>query len=266
MLKVSKLINRESESDYRSYVNIFSALVFKNLFGRYKNSLLGFGWNFITPMIMMLIYYVVFTGIRQGSLPNFWIFLASGLFPFHFMVSNLIGGSNIIVGNVGMIKKMYFPREIIVYAQVFSSFIIMIIGYAIVLIAILLSGNSLSVNAFMILPLFVTVFFFVTGYALIISALTVYVRDLQHFLSSINIVFFFVTPMYFTVDSVTGILSTIVWFNPFTYYVESFHQIIYFGNIPDIPILLMCIVLAIVSLILGHVIFGKLKRGFAERL
>lgn len=246
--------------------NILKAMVVKNLFGHYRSSALGFAWHFIVPAIMMFVYYIVFTQIRSNPIPDFWIYLASGLFPFNFMTSNLSGGSGCIVGNSGMVKKMYFPREIIVLAQVISTFIVMLIGYSIIMAAIIFSGYPLAWAISMVPLIMMIMLAFVTGYVLILSALTVYVRDIQHFIGSITMMFFFMTPMYFTMDSVTGLLSTVVKINPFSYFVESFHQIVYYGTIPELEIIAMCLMIATLSLTIGILIFTKLKRGFVERL
>ena len=182
------------------------------------------------------------------------------------MLNNLIGGSGCIVNNSGMIKKMYFPREIIVLAQVLSAFIIMILGYIVIMVTIVISGHSFTVSALMLPVFFTLLLLFVLGYTLFFSAITVYVRDVQYFLTSISMAFFFMTPMYFTLDNVSGLLSKIVWFNPFTYYVEALHQIIYYGNLPSLNITILCAALPVVSLLIGAYTFHRLKSGFAERL
>lgn len=247
--------------------NILRSLIHKNLFGRYRNSFLGFAWHFIMPIVMMCVYYVVFTEIRTAVLPDFWVYLASGIFPFNFMVSNLAGGAGAVIGNSGMVKKMYFPREILVLAHVISGFIVMLMGYVAILAIVAISGYPLRLEPLLMLPaILVLMMLFTIGYTLIFSALTVYVRDVQYVLSSITMVFFFMTPMYFVADSVSGTLGNIIWLNPFTYYVEAYHSLIYFGEIPEMRIMMMCIAIPVASMLLGIVTFRRLKRGFAERL
>lgn len=246
---------------------ILRSLVTKNLFGRYRNSFLGFGWHFVMPIVMILVYYIAFTEIRTSSIPDFWVFIASGIFPFNFMLSNLTGGAGAVVSNSGLVKKMYFPREILVFAHVISNFIVMVIGYSVILAAILISGHGFNLSALAILPLLLIVMaVFSTGCALLFSSLTVYVRDIQYTLMSISMVFFFLTPMYFMGSDATGILSRIIWVNPFTYFVESFHSIVYLSTIPNVRILMMCLIISIVSFAIGYAVFTRLKKGFAERL
>ncbi len=246
--------------------NIIKSLVFKNLFGRYKHSVLGFSWNFIMPIILLLVYFIVFNQIRVMPIPDFWIYLASGLFPFNFLITNVTSGSGCIVNNAGMIKKMYFPREIIVLSQVISTFVIMLIGYIIILIAITVSGYGFG-TAIIILPVvFILTFVFTLGLVLLFSSITVYVRDVQFFLSSISIIFFFLTPMYFIFDSITGIFKILVMLNPFTYFIESFHDLVYYQSFPDVLLVSVMIVLTLLSLVTGILVFYKLESGFAERL
>lgn len=248
--------------------NILFSMVRKELFGRYKNSALGFAWHFITPAITMAIYFTVFTsGIRSSPLDNYSVFLTSGLFGFTFMVTNIGGGAGCITANAGMVKKMSFPREILILSHVMSTFIVMIIGYLLVFAYIILTGFDLNIpSALCVVPILVLEFFFVTGYVFLFSSINVYVRDVQYILSSINMVFFFGTPMYFVSNEVTGILSTLIWLNPLTYFVESLHKSIYYGTIPDFYLWISCSLLALLTFIIGYMVFRKLKRGFAERL
>lgn len=246
--------------------NILKSLVVKNLVGRYRNSLLGFTWHFIVPLILLGVYYVVFSQIRAVPIPDFWIYLAAGIFPFNFMVNNLTSGASCVVENANLIKKMYFPREIIVLSQVISTFVIMMIGYVIVLTAVVLSGYGVSISILLLPVIFIVTFIFTTGYVLVVSAATVYVRDIQYFLSSITLIFFFLTPMYFIADSVTGVFSIIVTVNPFTYFIEAYHDIIYYQMVPDLTTMLMVVLLSSISLLVGVFVFKKLKVGFAERL
>lgn len=247
--------------------NILRSLVSKDLFGRYRNSALGFAWHFVTPLVMLAVYYVVFTEIRSSPIPDFWVYLASSIFPFTFMTSNLSGGAGCVTGNAGMVKKMYFPREILVLAHVISNFIIMLLGYIAALVIIVISGFPLNpMSLAMLPPILLLIAAFTAGYVFLFSSLNVYIRDIQYILSSFTMVIFFMTPMYFISGDVSGILSKLIWINPFTYYVEALHSIVYFGEIPGLKILLMCIILPIVSLTMGLAVFRRLRRGFAERL
>ena len=246
--------------------SILRALVLKNLFGRYKNSAVGFAWHFVLPVIMMCVYYVVFNTIRASAVPNFWVYMSSGLFPFTFMISNLNRGPAAITANSGMVKKMYFPRSILVLSEVISDFIVMLIGYVMVFAGMIVIGHDIGLSV-IILPLFLVLMaVFVTGYVLFLSSVCVYVRDLQYLINSLSMVFFFITPLYFMMSDVDGIFALIIALNPFAYYVQAFEQILYFGEFPDLNIMLMCVAMPLASIAIGTTVFRRLRRGFAERL
>lgn len=249
------------------YRFVLNSLIVKNLVGRYKNSILGFGWHFVMPILLLVLYYTIFTQFRESNFDNFWLYLASGLFSFTFMVTNVVSGSGAVVSNAGLVKKMYFPREILVLSQVISTFFVALIGYLIVVITAMLTQNVSDPLLLLLLPVFLFInMLFVLGYTLLLSSLTVYCRDVQHLLSSISIVFYFITPMYFSTESIGGIMETVVWLNPFTYFVELFHHLIYFGDCPNLNLVMTVLIITVVMLIAGFYSFNKLKKGFAERL
>jgi len=246
--------------------NILKSLVVKNLIGRYRYSVLGFGWHFIMPIIFLAVYYIAFNQIRAVPIQDFWVYLASGIFPFNFMLNNLTVGAGCIINNAGMVKKMYFPREIIALSQVISTFIVMLIGYSIIMVTVLVTGYGVGIPILLLPIIFVLTFVFTLGFVLLFSAITVYVRDVQYFLSSISMLFFFLTPMYFISDTITGIFSLVVSLNPLTYFIEAFHDIVYYQTVPDLFNFLIILFLSVLSIIVGWSVFHKLKAGFAERL
>ena len=247
--------------------SILKSLIIKDLFGDYRNSFLGFGWHFVMPLVMMAVFYLAFSVGSSSSLPDFWIYICAAIFPFNFMLSMLTDGSGTVVNNSDMIKKMYFPRDIIVIAKVISSFIITILGYILVLGIIVAYGHPLHIKPLLFLPIILVLMaIFSLGCALFFSSLTVYIRDVQYLLKSTSIVFFFITPMYFVADRVTGVFRGVIDYNPLTYYTGACQSIIYYGEMPASNILIVCTMLAVISILIGYLVFNRLKSGFAERL
>ena len=247
---------------------ILLSLVRKDLVGKYRNSFVGMGWHFLMPIFLLAIYYITFTsGVKASPVDNFVIYLASGLFVFTFMVINVTNGTSCITSNSGIIKKIYFPRELVVIAQVISTSVVMLIGYLIVFIVIVFIGFDLNPISLLLVPAIIFLaILFVLGFVLLLSSVNVYYRDIHHLINSVSIIFYFITPMYYTVDSISGSLSAIVWINPFTYYVELMHTCVYYGEIPDISLILSTVAISLVSFTLGMIVFNRLKNGFAERL
>lgn len=245
---------------------ILYSMIERNLKGKYRNSYLGFAWHFITPFIMVLLFYIVFTSIRINPVEFYWIYLCVGMLPFSFFQTNLTNGVSCIISNSGMINKMYFPRIIIVLSQIISALIPFIISYTIVIIAMILVGFSISPVIFLLPIMFILSFLFALGYTLILSTVTVFVRDVQYFIQAISRIMFWTTPIFYLVNNIDGILSTIIWCNPYTYFIESFHDIIYYGTLPNASVFIMCLILTFGTLTIGIFIFNKYQNKFAEKL
>jgi ABC-2 type transport system permease protein len=260
-------VHRDFREIYDSR-SILRSLVAKNLYGKYRNSFLGFAWNFITPLILMILYYIIFTEIKTStSIENRWVFLSTAIFLFTFLTHCITGGTGAFTGNAGMIKKMYFPREILVLANAISSMIVCLIGYGIVLVTLVITSYPLDwICALLLLPLLALSFVFGVGCIFFLSSIAVYVRDIQYALGSIGIALFIMTPMRYMASEATGVLSVLIWYNPLTYYVEFVHDILYFGQMPSAFYAFMCIALASMVLIIGYIVFRKLRHGFVKRL
>lgn len=250
------------------YRHLYFSIVKKNLFGKYKNSTLGFLWNFLTPVISILLFYIVFSNFMGRDIENYWAYLCVGMFPFQFMNDNLIGGTSNITSNAEMVSKMYFPREILSLAQVTYSFIVFLIAYALVTILMLITG-VLSLGGMIALPVVIfSMFLFSLGTIMFTSSISVYSRDFGYLITAFSRILFWVTPIFYMIESGSGagILFTLIWFNPLTYYVEGLHDVMYWGVIPEAKILAGCVIIAVVMFLAGFLVFSKLKDGFAERL
>lgn len=248
------------------YRTLLYSMVVRNLKGKYRNSALGFAWHFITPAISIILFYIVFTGLRATSIEDYWAYLCVGMFPFTFFQTNLSGGAGCIVANGAMIKKMYFPREIVVLSQVISTFITLLFAYVGVIILIVIAGMSVT-SAILLLPVIMVLsVVFATGYVLLFSSINVFKRDVEHFIVAVSRVLFWITPIFYMASEVTGILADVIKYNPFAYFIEAYQDVLYFGIVPGATDLAVCTVLAIVALLIGGIVFSKLKGRFAEEL
>ena len=252
--------------EYYEYRNVFRSLVEKGLFGKYKNSALGFLWHFAMPLIYVVLCFFINTEVRERA-EYYWVLVASGIMVFHMLTSSVAGGTTCFTGNSGILKKMYIPKEILVYSRAAVSLIVLVIGYVAVIAIVAVSGYGVNPLALMLLPLlFAALYFFSVGSMLILSSINVYVRDLQYLLGSMGIVFFVFSPIRTLASEAEGIRATVYWLNPFTYYLEAFHSIIYFKEVPDLFVLGMCLLLPVMFMLIGIIVFNYLKRGFVERL
>ncbi len=244
---------------------ILNVMVKRAAAGRYKSSALGFAWNMISPILTLLIIYIVFTEIRTRPIPDFWIYLCSGMFPVTFMSNCLKGRADL--NNASFITKMKFPKEIVVIADTLVHLLHVVIVYLVVVIIILFAWQPMNWLGALIIPVMVFVLFvFGLGCSFLLSTLCVFFRDLGHFMGIAMRLVIWITPTFFIAEEATGVLRTIVWCNPFTYFVEVFHSLFYYSGIPDPTQVLICCILAVVMFFVGWAVFEHYKDRLPEVL
>ena len=262
--------------DYRQM--IFS-LVKKDLRGRYKGSALGFLWTFLNPLLQLVVYSIVFSTIFRNNIEKFYLYLFIGLLPWMFFSSSLNVGSVSVISSKDMVNKIYFPREVLPIAYVTSSFVNMLLCFLVVFIVMIIGGidpnSTFHWTALLYLPIVMIVeYVLALGFAMLASALTVYFRDLEHILGIITMAWMYATPILYDVSMIQNILVEkgmgnlmhLYMLNPMTPIIVAYHQILYYGQAPDMSTLLSAVVLGLFFLILGYLVFRKLQRGFAEEL
>lgn len=255
--------------DYREM--IFS-LVRKELRGRYKGSALGFMWTFINPLLQLMVYTVVFSVIMRAGIEKYYIFLFVALVPWMFFSSALTGGASCILTSQDMVKKIYFPREVLPIAYITSGFVNMLLTFLVVFAVLLITGFGINIVAIMFMPIIMLIeYLLAIGIAFLTSALSVYFRDLQYILSIVAMAWQFLTPVMYSQDMVERQLSghpmlLKLWnLNPTTPMINAYRDILYYQRIPQLHTLLAAIIMGIAVSLIGFSVFGKLKKGFAEQ-
>jgi len=270
-------------------------LVRKELKVKYKNSVLGFVWSMLNPAIVLLVYYVVFRYFLKNGIPDFALYLFSGLIVWNLFGSALNGSSASIVANAGIVKKVAFPREILALAQVGTSTVFFFFQAAV--LVIFLAAFQYS-PAWRYLPLaafaFVDLLVLTGALALFLSAVNVYLRDVQHLIEVLLQAWFWGVPIIYSYNTVYDlfqshhllILARLYLVDPMTPIVLAFQRALYghvhvhslLGTHALIPLLatysygtfawMLAIELgAAVLLLLGAMlVFGRIEGNFAEEL
>ncbi len=255
--------------DYREMIY---SLVRKELRGRYKGSALGFLWTFINPLLQLLVYTLVFSVIMRAGVEKYYIFLFVALVPWMFFSSALTGDAGCIFSSQDLVKKIYFPREVLPISYITSGFVNMILTFLVVFLVLIISGFGINPVAVLFMPIIMIVeYLLALGIAFLTSALTVYFRDLQYILSIIAMAWQFLTPVMYGQDMVEKqlveypVLMKIWNLNPTTPMINANRDILYYKRIPELDTLLSAVVLGVFVLALGYFVFGKLQKGFAEQ-
>ena len=252
------------------YREMIISLVRKDLRGRYKGSVLGFLWTFINPLLQLIVYTIVFSIIMNTSYEQYYLFLFVALVPWMFFSSSVTDGAASILKEKDMVKKIYFPREVLPISTVTSGFVNMILTFIVVFVVVIISGRGLNPLALLCLPVVMIVeYILCLGIALIVSSLTVYLRDLQYILGIFVMALQYLTPVMYGVDMVER-SSAGKWLvmmfnlNPMTPIIKIYRQIIYYGEVPALGSLLIAVAVGVVFIVVGEILFKRLQKGFAE--
>lgn len=251
-----------------NYREMIGSLVRRDIRGRYKGSALGILWMLVDPFAQLVIYTVVFSYILKSSIDKFYLFLFVALVPWIFFSQCLNGGSTIIISNQDMVKKIYFPREIIPISFAISQLVTLLLSFVAVIIVVLASGIKVSVMAWICLPfVIIDEFMLGLGVVLITSGLNVYYRDVQYILSVVSLAWMYLTPILYPLDMVTNnVYRSLFYINPLTIIIENYRTILYYGNMPDLKMIGLSTLISFVIMIIGVWCFGRMKKGFAEEL
>ena len=251
--------------DYREMVR---SLVKRDLMGRYKNSALGFLWNFLDPLLQLLIYTMVFTIIIPMGIDQYYLFVFVALVPWIFFSSAVTGGSMVIINQQDMVKKIYFPREVLVIAVTTSQMVNFLISYLIAFIVILVTGAGVNFQLLiMYLQLIMIIEYIMTlGISLVLAAIDVYFRDMEYITGVITMIWIWLTPIMYALDNVSPKLAMILGLNPMTHVIRTYQNILYYKVAPTYKALGILAIFAFVILIIGEFVFMRLEKHFAEEL
>ena len=249
--------------DYRQ---LLKSNVSKEIRGKYKGSFLGVLWSFVNPLLMTLVYAIVFPFILRSTQPHYVTFVVIGVLPWTWFTNVIAQGTNTIVVNGGIIKKVYFPREILPISIVTSGLINFLISCIIIAIFLICSGIGFSVYL-LFLPLVILIQYILTlGLIFITSAVDVYVRDAEYIIAFLVSMLFYATPILYSSDLFPAKFSWILNLNPLTTLINSYRDIFYYKTMPNLGALGVVFLASVLILFVGYKIFGKLKKGFAEEL
>ncbi len=256
--------------DYRQMI---VSLVKKDLTTRYKGSILGFLWTFINPLFQLLIYTIVFSYLLPGGgdIDNFAMYLFVALIPWLFCSSSIQQGSMSVIINAGLVQKVYFPRIVLPISAVTSNFVNMLLSFIVVFVALLVTGTVLTPFAFLLPIIMVIEYFFVMGIAILVSAATVYLRDLEHVLSIFVMGWFYLAPIVYSTQifagrNVPAWALAIIYGNPITGIVNGYRDVLLYGRMPDFAAMIPAFICIALFLVIGVLVFNKLQKRFAEEL
>lgn len=248
------------------YRELLKTNVKKEIRGKYKNSFLGVLWSFLNPLLQIIVYALIFQVILKNPQENYAIFLCCGLIPWTFFSSTTTRSAFTMIENGNIIKKVYFPREILPISIVTSEAVNFMISTIIILGFVIFGGIGISKYIVFYPLVLLAQYLLLIGLSLIISSISVYVRDLQHLIGVVMQLLFYATPIVYSSETIPDNFKWILYLNPMTYIINGYRDIFYNQQMIDIIPTLCLIIISIVLCFIGYIIFNKLQKGFAEQL
>lgn len=249
-----------------NYRELLKTNIKKDVGGKYKNSFLGVLWSFINPLLQIAVYALVFQVILRSNIQNYAVYLCCALIPWQYFSSIVLRGAAVVIDNGNILKKVYFPREILPISIVTSEGVNFLISTIIILGFVLISGIGFSINIVWYFVILAIQYILSLGISFIVSSLSVYFRDLIHLLGVFMQLLFYATPIVYSINDVPGNFQWLLKLNPMSYLIEGYRAIFYDKVPPNFAHLGVSLLLAIGFCFIGYKIFKKLEKGFAEQL
>lgn len=251
-----------------NYRELLKTNIKKDIRGRYKGSFLGILWSFLNPLLQVLVYYIVFPYLMRGTIPNYMVYLITGMIPWNYFLMTVSIGTTTIKANGGILKKVYFPREILLISQVCSGWVNFMISCVIILIFCAVFGVGFSWQLILVPVLSLVEGLMILGIILILSAINVYVQDVEYIVQFILNMAFYGTPVIYSLSqfSGTGILYNLVKLNPLTMLIDAYRDCFLYHVWPNWGQIGIVFLLGLVVTVFGFWVFRKLEKGFAEEL
>ncbi len=260
---------------------------------KYKNSSLGLFWSMISPAFTLGVYYLVFSVFLKNGIPNFVIYLFSGLVVWNMFQNSINTATGVIVDRAALVKKVSFPREILALSNVGASVVYFVVQLLVLAIFVAGVGHAPAWKFMVILPIsFLSLYLFTSALAIVMSAVNVYLRDMKHLMEVLLQLWFWLTPVVYSYENSIAPhlarrgLSFMYFLNPVTLIVVTFQRVFYVNTIvhstvaphPAIDILPtwtfdkflylngVLLVIAILSFFVAEAIFGRLEGNFESEL
>lgn len=265
---------RESLSEIRESRDLLFQMVRRDLAAKHAGSALGFLWSLLSPALLVFVYASIFflfgfKPVQNSELRNypFALFFFSGLVLWNIFNAGLAGGTGSIVSSGYLVRKIYFPREILPLSVVMSGLVTFGFEFAVLLLFQTILGHPPHWTVILAIPIVVIIAVMAYGIGLFLAAATVYFRDLQHFIVIVLQLLFWGAPIIYDMSLIQTNhpgAAKILLLNPVTPCVIAFREAVLVGKVPGPWRLLYAAGVALVTLVLGSLYFNKQERRMAE--
>jgi lipopolysaccharide transport system permease protein len=273
---------RTKISELWTYRYLLRNLVVRDLKARYKNSIFGVLWSLLNPLAMMLVFTLLFSVMGNDSARQYPIFVLVGLIPWMFFTGALTSGTTSVTGNSSLVKKVYFPRDLLPLSSLLSNLVNFAIAFVVLVVLLYVFGIGLTVHALWLPAILAAQLIFTLGLVLLLGSLTVFYKDILMILDVVILAWFFLTPVFYSLErfgstatlfGITFVPAQVIrWVNPMASIIDGYRTVLWgtydsAGPVSMNPAyLLRTFVTAVIVLAVGYFVFYRLEYQFGEKL
>lgn len=247
---------------FNKYYFLLTLLVKKDIKKKYKGSFLGILWSLLNPLLYMTVLTIVFSTLFNRSIENFPVYLLSGMLLFVFFATSTSASMKSIILAASLIKKVYIPKYVLTLSNIISNFIYFVISLVVLVIIMIATNANISINIIFTPLYLILLFFFSCGISLILATVTVFFRDIEHLYGIFTQALMYASAIFYPAEIIPEKYQFILTYNPVYYFIKGFRDLVYYGMPFDLVNLLLCFILAVISMTIGIVIFAKNQDKF----
>lgn len=242
----------------KNEIFLLEEIVKKNFSSKYKDSVLGIFWTFLSPLLMMALFTIIFSTIFHGSIENFPVYFLSGWCLFMFFSSSISNSMDSIRGNKHILQRAPAPKHIFVLGSIISEFLNFIIMMIILVVVMIITNAPFywPTIPFAIIPVF-SLLMMLFGLGLIVSIACVYYVDIKYLWTVISMMFMYASAIFYPMEIIPEPFRSYLSLNPLYWVISQFRCFVYYGTFPQVIPMFNLLFVSLIILVLGIIIFKK---------
>lgn len=253
-------------TDLWDYRNLTIKLAMSDFKIRYKNSVLGFVWSLIEPLMMLTVLYIIFSIFMRVNVEHYQIFLLVGIISWNMLSKGTTMSLNSILGKPSLVNKVYFPREILVISSCITALLMTLLEFVVFGIFMIIFAITPTITAIYFPIILFIEFVLILGLSFGLASLNVYYRDVQYIWAVIIQVGFFASPIIYPISTIPEKYVWIIKLNPMTLIIDMLRESMIYSVTPVFRDIIFIIISTSLIFIIGYIIFIKLEPRFAEEI
>lgn len=243
---------------FYKYRFLLQNLIQRDIKVKYRRSTLGILWSVLNPLLMMLVMTLVFSHFFRFDIENYPVYLLSGQLLFTYFTEGTSMAMESVIGYAPLIKKVYVPKYIFPLEKSCFAFINMCFSLVALIVVMLVTGAKFYATIIFAIYPMVMLFFFSLGVGLFLSSSAIFFRDIIHLWSVFTTALMYASAIIYPVSMLEGsLMGYLIYLNPIFWYIDAFRQVTIYGNMLSIAHIVVCAACAVISVIVGSVVFKK---------